>query len=45
MKKSKELNPNVIEDVKTETKKKIKATMYDLLAAAIVIIMFVVALP
>lgn len=44
MKKSKELNPNVIEDVKTETKRKIKANMYDLLAAAIVIIMFVVAL-
>ena len=44
MKKSKELNPNVIEDVKTETKKKIKANMYDLLAAAIVIIMFIVAL-
>ena len=44
MKKSKELNPNVIEGVKTETKNKIKANMYDLLAAAIVIIMFVVAL-
>lgn len=43
-KKQVELNPNAIEDVKTETKKRIKANMYDLLAAAIVIVMFVVAL-
>lgn len=43
-KSSKDLNPNVIEDVKTETKRKIKANMYDILAAAIVIVMFVVAL-
>lgn len=42
--KKKDLNPNVIEDVKTETKKRIKANMYDILAAAIVIIMFIVAL-
>ena len=40
----KDLNPNVIEDVKTETKRRIKANMYDILAAAIVVIMFVVAL-
>lgn len=43
-KKQVELNPNAIEDVKTETKKRIKANMYDLLAASIVIVMFVVAL-
>lgn len=43
-KKQVELNPNAIEDVNTETKKRIKANMYDLLAAAIVIVMFVVAL-
>ena len=42
--KKKDLNPNVIEDVKTETKRRIKANMYDILAAAIVVIMFVVAL-
>lgn len=39
-----DLNPNVVEDVKTETKRKIKANMYDILAIAIVLIMFVVAL-
>lgn len=41
---NKDFNPNVIEDAKTETKRKIKANMYDILAAAIVIVMFVVAL-
>ena len=42
--KKKDLNPNIIEDAKTETKRRIKANMYDILAAAIIIIMFVVAL-
>ena len=28
--KKKDLNPNVIEDVKTETKRRIKANMYDI---------------
>lgn len=42
--KKKNLNPNIIEDAKTETIRRIKANMYDVLAAAIIIVMFVVAL-
>lgn len=42
--KKKDLNPNIIEDAKTEAKRRIKANMYDILAAAIVVIMFIVAL-